>query len=241
MTIYCQKQDEPGALPITGDTTTHYKLYEEQRKQQIYHFYISSEITEPNNYIDLINKIQLCKEGDVVYLHLNTPGGHLDTGAQIINAMKTSAALIVTCLEGHVASLGALMFLAGDEYIVMDNTLLMIHNYSGGMFGKGNELAAQVTGIGKWCEKFTKDVCFPFLSEHELERVFKGEDFWLDADEVRKRIKKVAKYWADQEEEKVKKQEERRERRSRTTTASKTKKEEEKVEQPAKRSSRSKK
>lgn len=174
-----------------------YYVYEGKHVQRVYHFYISGMIDEPFKYVDMIHRLQDAREGDIVFIHLNTMGGYVDTGVQLINAMQTSAAHVITSLEGQAASMGALMFLAGDEYIIHDDCLLMIHNYSGGAWGKGHELLANAQGVNRWIEKFFRKLTVPFLTEDEFQTVVDGKDFWIDSDEVRKRLKAMAKAMED--------------------------------------------
>ena len=53
------------------------------------------------------------------------------------------------------------------------------------------EQQAQVMASGKWFEKVMRHVCMPFLSAEELERIFRGEDIWLDTDDIRRRLHRI--------------------------------------------------
>jgi ATP-dependent protease ClpP protease subunit len=123
---------------------------------------------------------------------LNSPGGNFDTGLQIINNMLASNARVVTVLEARAYSMAALIFLVGDEVIVHDNCQLMFHIYSGSFAGKGNEQQAQVIALSSWFEKVMFRICSPFLSSAEIEKVLKGNDLWLDSDEIRRRLGRAA-------------------------------------------------
>lgn len=170
-------------------------FYEAPQTQQVLHYYISDVVEAPTKYTDMIHRIKTARSGDVVYIYLNTPGGRIDTGVQMISAMKASQAHIVTVLEGEVCSLGTLLFLSGDEFIVHDNCLFMIHNFSGGTYGKGHEQAAQLEATIKWFTKLAQETYKGFLTDDELERVIKGEDLWFGSDEVRSRLDKMIKFW----------------------------------------------
>lgn len=170
-----------------------YAWYEASQTNRALHFYISEEIKEPKLYMDMIHRIKTASPGDIVYINLNTPGGRLDTGVQLMNAMASTPAKVVTVLESTAHSLGTLIFLSGDEYIIHENCLMMFHNYSGGTYGKGNEQTAQLDATVKWFNKLMKRICSPFLSEDELLRIIRGEDLWLDSDDIRKRLIKMSK------------------------------------------------
>lgn len=184
-----ENEGSPKAL-----VTEHFGFYEQPYGGKIYHFYVSSDISGPQNYVQMIQTIRSAGPNDVVYIYLNTDGGRLDTGVQIINAMKNSQAHIATVVEGSCCSLGTIIFLHGDEMVAQPHALFMIHNHSGGAVGKGHEYMAQATATTRWFERLAKETYLGFLTEDELNRMLKGEDFWMDADEVNRRLKKYVKH-----------------------------------------------
>ena len=170
-----------------------FRRHESQLVLRQISFYLSEEIGPPLAYTDLFNTLRTASDNDIIFLHLNTPGGNFDTGLQLINNMYASKAHVVTVLEARAYSMGAMVFLAGHELIVHDNCQLMFHNYSSSLIGKGNEQHAQVLAIGKWFEKTMSRVCHPFLSHEEIDNILRGEDIWMDSDEIRKRLKRMNK------------------------------------------------
>ncbi|OHX20301.1 Clp protease ClpP [Chromobacterium sphagni] len=170
-----------------------YRQYESQGTVRQISFYLSDEIGAAIHYTDLLYTLRTASATDIVFLHLNTPGGNFDTGLQIINNMTASQAHVVTILEARAYSMGALIFLAGDELIVHDTCQLMFHNYSSALIGKGNEQQAQVLASGKWFEKVMRHICRPFLTDEELDHILKGEDIWLDSDNIRRRLGHIKK------------------------------------------------
>lgn len=168
-----------------------FRRHETQLTLRQISFYLSDEIGPPLAYTDLLNTLRTASENDMILLHLNTPGGNFDTGLQIINNISASKAHVITVLEARAYSMGAMIFLAGHELIVHDNCQLMFHNYSSSIIGKGNEQHAQVLAIGKWFEKTMSRVCHPFLSRDEIDSILRGEDIWMDSDDIRKRLNKM--------------------------------------------------
>ena len=170
-----------------------YQMYEHPYTIQTVHFYISEEIVEPELYTEMIHRINIANPGDIIHIHLNTPGGRLDTGVQIVNAMQNSQAKVITILEGMAYSLGTLIFLAGDEMVVNDHCMMMFHNFKGGILGKGQELVAQLDATVKWFAAMAKRIYVPFLTEQEFERMIRGEDLWMHSPEIRKRLDRMIK------------------------------------------------
>ncbi len=165
--------------------------YERQSVVRQISYYISGNILESHYYTDLFYTLRTATETDIIYLHLNTSGGDFDTGLQIINNMQASSANVVTVLEARAYSMGAFIFLSGDEYIVHDNCQLLFHIYSGSFAGRGNEQQAEVLAVSNWFEKFMTRTCQPFLTQGEIKDVLKGSDVWMDSDEIRRRLERL--------------------------------------------------
>lgn len=153
--------------------------------------YLSDELVEPSAYDELCHLLRNADAEDDIRLFLNTPGGNLASGLAIIQAMQESQATITTILNPEAYSMGALMFVAGDHHVLNDKSILMFHNYSGGLFGKGNEQAAEIAAVKPWFEKIMHDICCPFLTEEELSAVLRGSDLWLRQDEILPRLERL--------------------------------------------------
>lgn len=152
---------------------------------------MSSFIEEPPHYVDMINKMQTAMPTDVIYMHLNTIGGYMSTGIQIINAMKASPAHVICSLEGEVASMGTLIFLAGDEFLVHENSSLMFHNYSGAVMGKGHEQIAALESATRWTEDFSRRIYMPFMNADEVTALINGADIYMHPPEIIERLENM--------------------------------------------------
>lgn len=190
-------EEEEKQQPFSLFKKKPYQHYEQQLTAQQIHFYISEGIGEPELYTDMIHRINVASPNDIIFIHLNTPGGQLDTGVQIINAMQNTPAKVVTVLESVAYSLGTLIFLAGDEMIVNDHCMMMFHNFKGGILGKGNELISQLDATVKWFNSFAKKMYVPFLTEEEFEGMLRGEDLWMQSPEIRRRLTDMVKAQSD--------------------------------------------
>jgi ATP-dependent Clp protease protease subunit len=170
-----------------------FQLYTSTTEQVDYWFYLSTQIGAPCLYTDMIHTIRSAGPSSVIYLCINTPGGRLDTGIQLINAIKSSNATVVGVLDAEASSMGSILLLAADEYIIHDNCRMMFHDFSGGTSnGKGNEQIKELTAAIQLYNKLLKSICVPFLSTDEVERIIKGEDFWMDSDQIRERLTKIS-------------------------------------------------
>ena len=146
--------------------------------------YITGPIAEPCYYNELCYLLELASEEITIKIHINTPGGIIDSAFMVVNAIKKSKAKVVGVLTGTVASAGTLISMACDELEVANHLSFMIHNYSGGMAGKGHEMKAR--------QKFTDTHLYDaftsfysgFLSHEEMDRVVEGSDLWMGTQEV---------------------------------------------------------
>lgn len=194
-------EDEEDMKRILMPQKKPYQHYEHTYQVQHVHFYLSEDVGSPEEYTDMIHRINVATENDTIYIHLNTPGGRLDTGVQIINAMQNSDANVVTILESEAFSLGTLIFLAGDELIVNDHCMIMFHNFKGGVVGKGHEQLSQLEATIKWFTELAREIYIPFLSEEEFERIIKGEDLYMHSEEIRERIDRMIETYKREIEE----------------------------------------
>ncbi len=73
---------------------------------------------------------QLEEIGDVsqINVHINSYGGEVAEGLAIYNALRRNGAKIRTTCDGFACSIASVIFMAGDERVMSDASLLMIHN-----------------------------------------------------------------------------------------------------------------
>lgn len=164
------------------------KYYKQALQVSVHHFYIVDEIGDVPPFLDMINVLKTAEQHDTVFIYLNTPGGNLYTAIQIISAIRQSNATVVTCIEGMVASAGTLLFLAGHKHVVNPNCTFMIHNYSHGAWGKGNEVALRVKHSEHYFNKLAHDMYSGFLTGEEIIEVINGKDFWFESAQVLERL-----------------------------------------------------
>ena len=152
--------------------------------KNVSHVYITEPIDEPSYYNELCYLLDNATEQDTINIHINTPGGIIDSAVMIINSIKNSKANVVGHLAGTVASAGTMIALSCNSLKVANHTTFMIHNYSGGLRGKGHELKAQQAFVDASLEAFFKDVYGNFLSPKEIREVIDGKDMWINSEEV---------------------------------------------------------
>lgn len=117
-------------------------------------------------------------------LHINCVGGDVFEGMAIYNVLKKRTARTTVYIEGIAASMGSVIALAGDEVIMAENSLFMIHNAWGGAMGEATEIrktAALLDKIsGEIADIYTKKTNLPYNRVKEM----MDEETWLSADEA---------------------------------------------------------
>ena len=85
---------------------------------------------------------ELKAAGKVKHLdvYINSPGGSVFDGSAIYSQLKRHAAKKTVYIEGLAASIASVIAMAGDDIVMPDNALMMIHRASGGVFGDAGDL-----------------------------------------------------------------------------------------------------
>lgn len=150
--------------------------------------YLTNTIEEPSEYNELCFKLKSASPAEIFTLVINTPGGILDSALMLVDAIKTSKAKVIAQISGTVASAGTIITLACDEVEVAPHTAFMIHNYSGGLVGKGHELKAHQEFVDANLNNSFTDLYKGFLTPSEIKKVIDGKDYWMNRDEVLERL-----------------------------------------------------
>lgn len=146
--------------------------------------FLSDAVEDPSNYDEFCYKLSKATVKDEFIIHLNTPGGIIDSAKMIYTAMRNSKAQIVVRCTGTVASAGTIIAMAADELILAPYTAFMIHNYSGGVSGKGHEIKAQQQFVDRELNIFFTEIYRGFLTSAEISQVIEGKDLWMGSEEV---------------------------------------------------------
>lgn len=119
-----------------------------------------------------------------IHVHINSPGGDVFDGVAIYNLLKQHKAKIIVYIDGLAASISSVIALAGDEVIIGEGALYMIH--LPWTFAMGNRMdldntvnrliTVEAQLIGIYMKKTG-------LDKVELTKMLEDET-WLDADQA---------------------------------------------------------
>lgn len=158
-------------------------------------FYINGPIEEPNDYEEMLQILHTASETDLVYLHLNTPGGNFAAACQICDAiMQSKAGAVIACAEGEVCSAGTMIFLACNGWHVSPFATFMFHTSSGGQIGKMPDTLKQAKAHEEHLNRVCGLLYEPFFDADEIDEIINhNQDLWLTPDEVTERLQLMSK------------------------------------------------
>lgn len=92
-------------------------------------------------YQDVVEALSdLPEDVSDIYVHINSYGGEVAEGVAIYNALRSNSAKVTTVCEGFACSIASVIFMAGEDRIMRDSSLLMLHNASMGAHGDAQAL-----------------------------------------------------------------------------------------------------
>ena len=140
---------------------------------------------------DLIEQLMVLEKLDPkkeITFYINSPGGEVVSGLAVYDYIQVMKAPVRTVCIGTAASMGAILFLAGDKREMLPHTRLMIHDpaYGGGdMAGKKpHELQQYVDKLRQ-----SREIIAKIIAEktgRSLEEVYEKtkEDSYFNASEA---------------------------------------------------------
>lgn len=81
------------------------------------------------NDINYINSVS----ADLINVYINSPGGDVFAGITIKNILTRHEALIRVVVDGIAASIASVILQAGDERLIYNNGMVMVHNPMGAL------------------------------------------------------------------------------------------------------------
>ena len=174
--------------PILGDSGTVVSTTDESGHNN-YVAIISGEVLFPGKYIQLLDTLYHAKKGDHVTIKIASPGGMVETGVAILTAIENTQAEVTTEALGLVASIAAIIWLAGHQRIMQPGSTLMVHGPSGLQAGKVSDIVEECEQINSYFKEMVTKLTQGVLTPEELTRVLENrEDFFLPATVINSRI-----------------------------------------------------
>ena len=124
---------------------------------------------------------------DIINVHINSYGGEVAEGLAIYNTLKNHPAKVKTYCDGFACSIASVIFMAGDERIMNEASVLMIHNAWTSISGNAAELRKQADDL----ETITQASIEAYMSrvnitEDELKALLDAETWLLPSEALEK-------------------------------------------------------
>lgn len=123
-------------------------------------------------------------EYDRVEVRISSPGGCVGDGITIYNALKACGKPVRTIVDGFACSIASVIFMAGDERVMTDTSLLMIHNVSAASFGTADDhrkLAEDIDTVNELSKSAYMERIG--ISREELSAMMDAET-WISAEDA---------------------------------------------------------
>ncbi|MBR3592160.1 MAG: Clp protease ClpP [Clostridia bacterium] len=119
-----------------------------------------------------------------INVYINSYGGEVAEGLAIYNALKRHKAKVNTYCDGFACSIASVIFMAGEERVMGESSLLMIHNAWSYVCGNADEMRKQAEDL----DKITQASVIAYkshstLSEEEIKELLDNET-WLLPEEA---------------------------------------------------------
>lgn len=137
--------------------------------------WLESDVTSYN-----LSKVLDGLDVDLINVNINSYGGEVAEGLAIYNALKRHRATIRTRVDGFACSIASVIFAAGDERVMNDASLLMIHNAWQRAKGNAAELRKAADDLDKINDASVKAyMAVAKVDESEIRALMDGES-WID-------------------------------------------------------------
>ena len=165
---------------VVETTNNRIYYYSEVSRQKI--LVLNKSLRSLND--NLLNQAQLLSLDDPasIYLHINSFGGSVFAGLAAVDYVKSCEVPVITIVEGCAASAATLFSVVGAHRQIRNNSFMLIHQISSGMWGKYEELKDSIDN----CDLFMQ-IIKDIYNEHtkipkkKLNEILK-HDLWFDAE-----------------------------------------------------------
>jgi ATP-dependent protease ClpP protease subunit len=165
--------------------------------QRTYIINIDDDVTEPFQYREISETLAQMTENDIAFWNINTYGGDLYTTVMLMDDIEQCNGKNIGKVV-HGSSAGSILGCVMDECGVVPFGEMFLHEVQSHHFGGTSYQEKQLSFLRKQQDKIYKYVYKDFLTDEEIERLCKGEEFYLDAEDCNARFEKRRLLWAQE-------------------------------------------
>lgn len=164
------------------------KPYLMKTENNVTDIYVYGDITSsPSNDSD-VSSFALSEEinnteSEEINIYINSYGGEVSEALAIYNALNRHNAKVTTYCDGFACSSASLIFMAGSERYMYEDSLLMLHNPWITVSGNASELRAEADALEKMSDVICNIYSKSNLDNDSLHAILDKET-WLNANEA---------------------------------------------------------
>ena len=133
---------------------------------------------------EFLVELKALEDVDHLTVRINSPGGSVFDGLAIYNALRRHRARVTVFVEGIAASIASVIVCAGDEVVMPENAMLMLHEPSAVVAGTAEDLLSMAAAL----EKMRGSLVAAYraktgLAQERIEELMSRET-WLSASEA---------------------------------------------------------
>ena len=125
--------------------------------------------------VNLSKQLEALGDVEQIDVHINSYGGEVAEGLAIYNALRRHKAKVRTYCDGFACSIASVIFMAGDERIMNESSLLMIHNAWTMAIGNSAELRKQADDLEKITQESTRQIADEIQSAAQSNEPYQAE------------------------------------------------------------------
>lgn len=130
---------------------------------------------------------QLPDNVKTINVHINSPGGDVQAGVNIANALRAETAkgrTVNTYVDGIAASIASVIAMAGSKVFIADNGLMMIHNPYGVALGTSDDMRKSAEALDAVRGQIIATYQWHSSLETDAIATLMAAETWMTADEA---------------------------------------------------------
>jgi len=179
-----------GGTSLFGEVKTY------DKKKDRVHVYVclGGDIGPVGEFENFMAVLRLLKKGDKLDFEINSPGGRVCTGIQLVNHIRSCPALTRGIASGMVASMAPFLWLSCDEVELQPHALIMFHPAQSLSMGSLSNMKKYSSAIVEQLSNMFRDICPGYLTEKEVvEMANADKEFWITTKQAKKRLRSFRK------------------------------------------------
>ena len=128
------------------------------------------------------------EEYDQFVIIINSVGGELSTACSIIEAIKSTDAMVRCVIVGECHSAASIIALNCHNIMVTDSATMMVHTANFASMGSTGQIKSHVDFSSKRIRSLLESTYDGFLTKEEMSDLHKGVEHWFDSKEIAKRL-----------------------------------------------------